>query len=101
MTAAGTSGPVPSGAPVPGAGPGREFCSSFDRVVPMYASGIVWDWEVDMRCASCANSSLIEIRMKVGGAPVTFRRCGRCEAQAWEALDVPVTLDHVLDLARP
>ena len=54
-----------------------------------------------MRCASCANTSLIEIRMKVGGAPVTFRRCARCEAQGWESLDAAVSLDHVLDLARP
>jgi hypothetical protein len=53
-----------------------------------------------MRCPSCANTTLIEIRMQVGGAPVTFRRCGRCEAQGWEALEVPVSLDHVLDLAR-
>jgi hypothetical protein len=53
-----------------------------------------------MRCPSCANSSLIEIRMKVGGAPVTFRRCGRCDSQGWASLDASVTLDHVLDLAR-
>jgi len=54
-----------------------------------------------MRCPSCANTALIEIRMKVGGAPVTFRRCGRCETQGWEAPDGPISLDHVLDLARP
>ena len=53
-----------------------------------------------MRCSSCAHNALIEIRMEVGGAPVTFRRCGRCEAQGWESLDAPVSLDHVLDLAR-
>ncbi|MFA5882841.1 MAG: hypothetical protein WDA60_03225 [Acidimicrobiia bacterium] len=53
-----------------------------------------------MRCPSCANTSLIEIRMEVGGAPVTFRRCGRCETQGWESLDVPISLDHVLNLAR-
>lgn len=53
-----------------------------------------------MRCPSCAHSALIEIRMHVGGSPLTFRRCGRCEHQAWESLDAPVSLDHVLDLAR-
>jgi len=53
-----------------------------------------------MRCPSCAKGSLIEIRMNVGGAPVTFRRCGRCEAQGWEALEAPITLANVLDLAR-
>ncbi len=53
-----------------------------------------------MRCPSCAKGALIEIRIKVGGAPVTFRRCGRCEAQGWEGLDGPLPLDHVLDLAR-
>jgi hypothetical protein len=53
-----------------------------------------------MRCPSCAKGSLIEIRMKVGGADVTFRRCGRCETQGWEALDASVPLTHVLDLAR-
>ena len=53
-----------------------------------------------MRCPSCAKGSLIEIRMNVGGSPITFRRCGRCEAQGWEALDAPITLANVLDLAR-
>ena len=53
-----------------------------------------------MRCPSCAHPALIEIRMTVGDAPLTFRRCGRCEHQGWHSHDVPVTLDHVLDLAR-
>ena len=57
-------------------------------------------WEANMHCPTCANTSLIEIRMEVGGAPVTFRRCGRCETQGWESLDVPISLDHVLGLAR-
>ena len=38
--------------------------------------------------------------MNVGGSTVTFRRCGRCEAQGWESLDAPITLANVLDLAR-
>ena len=54
-----------------------------------------------MHCPSCSKGALIEIRMEVRGAPVTFRRCGRCEAQGWEAIDGPVSLAHVLDLARP
>jgi hypothetical protein len=53
-----------------------------------------------MRCPSCSKGSIIEIRMCVGGSPVTFRRCGRCEAQGWEALDTAVPLTHVLELAR-
>ena len=53
-----------------------------------------------MRCPLCANTGVIEIRIQVGGAPLTFRRCGRCDTQGWEALDAPVSLDHVLDLAR-
>jgi hypothetical protein len=53
-----------------------------------------------MRCPSCAKGSLIEIRMSVGGSTVTFRRCGRCEAQGWESLEAPITLANVLDLAR-
>lgn len=53
-----------------------------------------------MRCPTCAKGTLIEIRMTVGGTPLVFRRCGSCETQGWEALDVPVTLEDVLDLAR-
>ena len=68
---------------------------------PIPRSGKYWDhWEAGMRCPSCAKGSLIEIRMNVGGSPVTFRRCGRCEAQGWEALEAPITLANVLDLAR-
>lgn len=69
-------------------------------VGPIPDPGVLGPWEAGMRCPSCANATLIEIRMQVGGAPVTFRRCGRCEAQGWEAREVPVGLDHVLDLAR-
>jgi len=53
-----------------------------------------------MHCPSCANAALIEIRMTVGDTPLTFRRCGRCEHQGWQSLEAPVTLDHVLALAR-
>ena len=53
-----------------------------------------------MRCPSCAKGSLVEIRMRVSGQDLTFRRCGRCEAQTWETTDGPVPLVHVLELAR-
>ncbi|HEX6310962.1 MAG TPA: hypothetical protein VF152_05000 [Acidimicrobiia bacterium] len=53
-----------------------------------------------MRCTTCSNGALVEIRMRVGGADVRFRRCGRCETQAWETGDGPVGLTAVLDLAR-
>lgn len=43
---------------------------------------------------------MVEIRMRVGERDLTFRRCGRCEAQSWETADGPVPLNHVLDLAR-
>jgi hypothetical protein len=57
-------------------------------------------WEVPMRCARCSKPALVEIRMRVGDRELTFRRCGRCEAQSWETADGPVPLSHVLDLAR-
>ncbi len=42
---------------------------------------------------------MIEIRMRVAERDLTFRRCGRCEAQTWETTDGPVPLVHVLELA--
>jgi hypothetical protein len=53
-----------------------------------------------MRCTTCGKGALVEIRMRIGGADVTFRRCGRCETQAWETVEGPVALQDVLDLAR-
>jgi hypothetical protein len=54
-----------------------------------------------MRCTTCGKGALVEIRMRIGGAQVTFRRCGRCETQAWESIDGgPLALAEVLDLAR-
>ena len=38
--------------------------------------------------------------MHVGERALTFRRCGRCEAQTWETADGQVPLVHVLELAR-
>ena len=38
--------------------------------------------------------------MRIAEREVTFRRCGRCEAQTWETADGPLPLGHVLDLAR-
>lgn len=53
-----------------------------------------------MQCARCAKPAMVEIRMRVAERDVTFRRCGRCEAQTWETADGLVPLTHVLDLAR-
>ena len=53
-----------------------------------------------MHCARCSKAGMIEIRMRVAERDVTFRRCGRCEAQTWETADGPVPLVHVLELAR-
>jgi hypothetical protein len=53
-----------------------------------------------MHCAHCAKGSMIEIRMTVAGSELTFRRCGRCEAQAWESPEGTITLGRVLELAR-
>jgi hypothetical protein len=57
-------------------------------------------WEVRMHCQTCQKGALVEIRMVIGDAPVTFRRCGRCEAQSWETPDGRVPLVTVLELAR-
>ena len=46
-----------------------------------------------MRCNRCSKGSLIEIRMTVAGADLTFRRCGRCENQVWEGADGPLPAD--------
>jgi hypothetical protein len=53
-----------------------------------------------MRCAACEKGALIEIRMTVAGEELTFRRCGRCEAQGWESIEGSITLGRVLELAR-
>jgi hypothetical protein len=43
---------------------------------------------------------VIEIRMTVAGADLTFRRCGRCENQVWEGAEGPLPLTRILELAR-
>ncbi len=53
-----------------------------------------------MRCERCGKATVIEIRMQVGEAELTFRRCGNCEAQGWEDHDRSLSLPEVLDLAR-
>jgi hypothetical protein len=53
-----------------------------------------------MSCTSCATGSIIEIQMRVAGSDLTFRRCGRCEAQTWEAAEGVVPLTRVLELVR-
>ncbi|MEX2256678.1 MAG: hypothetical protein WEC34_14655 [Acidimicrobiia bacterium] len=53
-----------------------------------------------MRCSSCTKGSVIEIRMRVSGSDLTFRRCGRCEHQTWEAAEGTVPLTRVLELVR-
>jgi hypothetical protein len=53
-----------------------------------------------VRCPRCAKSTLVEIRMRIAEREVTFRRCGRCEAQSWETAEGPMPLGEVLELAR-
>jgi len=38
--------------------------------------------------------------MRIAEREVTFRRCGRCEAQSWETAEGPMPLVQVLELAR-
>jgi hypothetical protein len=52
-----------------------------------------------MRCGRCGEV-LVEIRTRVGGTEVVFRRCSRCDSQTWETADGEIALDEVLDLAR-
>lgn len=54
-----------------------------------------------MLCTGCAQeSTIIAIRMRIGGEEVTFRRCARCESNVWEGQAGRISLDRVLDLAR-
>lgn len=53
-----------------------------------------------MRCPMCAKASIVEIRMRVGASDVTFRRCARCDSQAWETAEGQISLGDVLELAR-
>jgi hypothetical protein len=53
-----------------------------------------------VRCQRCQKSSLVEIHMRIAEREVTFRRCGRCEAQTWETADGLLPLGHVIDMAR-
>ena len=58
-------------------------------------------WEVgEMRCAACSKGTVIEIRMRIAGSEITFRRCARCESNTWEIDDGRVPLTRVLELAR-
>ena len=52
-----------------------------------------------MPCPSCTNDAVIEIHMRVNGAEITFRRCGRCETQHWSTDDSDLPLSQVLELA--
>jgi hypothetical protein len=54
-----------------------------------------------MICAACGHTETVSIRMRVGGEEITFRRCARCEANAWEGEEGRrLSLDRVLELAR-
>ncbi|MCZ7526850.1 MAG: hypothetical protein M5U14_10990 [Acidimicrobiia bacterium] len=53
-----------------------------------------------MRCDVCGHDDLVEIRMRVGEREVAFRRCSRCEAQAWRGDEGDLPLAGVLELAR-
>ena len=53
-----------------------------------------------MHCSTCSKGMLVEIRMQIAGSDVMFRRCGRCDSQAWETVEGPLALADVLNLAR-
>lgn len=54
-----------------------------------------------MLCTGCAQeSTIIAIRMRIGGEEVTFCRCALCESNVWEGQEGKISLDRVLDLAR-
>ena len=53
-----------------------------------------------MQCSRCARQGMVEIRMTIAGEDVLFHSCGRCEARHWSSPDGPLSLDHVLELAR-
>jgi hypothetical protein len=56
--------------------------------------------ERNMQCSRCANSGIVEIKMKIAGEDVMFRQCGRCEAKTWLSIDGPLSLTRVLEMAR-
>lgn len=56
-----------------------------------------------MACSGCtgsAQSDVITIRMRIADEEVTFRRCGKCEANVWEDGEGRISLEEVLELAR-
>ncbi len=53
-----------------------------------------------MQCERCRKANLIEIKMTVGETELTFRRCGKCELQAWRGEDGEMPLSRVLELAH-
>jgi hypothetical protein len=52
-----------------------------------------------MRCGTCAEV-LVEIQLRVAGADLAFRRCGRCDTRGWATADGEIALEEVLALAR-
>jgi len=56
-----------------------------------------------MACSACtgsAPSEVITIRMRIADEEITFRRCGKCEANVWEDGGGRISLEEVLELAR-
>ncbi len=53
-----------------------------------------------MQCPRCAHDGMVEIKMRLHGEDVAFRRCGRCEHQRWSTAGGDVALGGVLQLAR-
>ena len=54
-----------------------------------------------MHCSRCDRQGMVEIRMTIAGEDVLFHSYGRCEARHWSSPRGPLSLDHVLELARP
>lgn len=57
-------------------------------------------WREEMRCSRCSQDTVVEIHLTIAGEAIVFRRCGRCEDQAWESTEGLLPLTRVLELAR-
>jgi hypothetical protein len=54
------------------------------------------------RCRSCGSDRLTRIGLELGdGTQVRFTSCRDCETRAWEAGDRVLSVDSVLERARP
>jgi hypothetical protein len=51
-------------------------------------------------CPGCGSATaVLEVRLVVGGEPLSFALCSACEWKSWSGLVGPLSLDSVLRLA--